>query len=197
MNRMRMSVVGVVAGLIMAGVMAMAAMYDKHVTPTLLSEWTDSTDGKLSICLTVNKTTFAPSENIVIRCAVRNNTDKPLLILRPFGDEFYALSTGLHILGPDGEIEYYGEMKEYVLGIDSFHELYPGMIIDETLELPKKYFKGLGDRGLYKIDYKYFSTGYPKRLKSDNFWEGRIDSSAIHVLVMDKKPNKAIDSDKK
>ena len=98
MNRMRMSVVGVVAGLIMAGVMAMAAMYDKHVTPTLLSEWTDSTDGKLSICLTVNKTTFAPSENIVIRCAVRNNTDKPLLIIRPFGDEFYALSEAFKAL---------------------------------------------------------------------------------------------------
>ena len=163
-----------------------AATYGKSMTPRILSDWNDSTDGKLSMCLTVNKTTFSPLENIVIRSAVRNNTDKPIHILRPFGDEFYALSAGLHILGPENELEYYGAMKEYVLGTGSFHELKSGMVLDETLEIPKKHFKGLGDLGLYKIRYKYLSAGYPKRPKPDNFWEGSVNSKAIHVLVMNK-----------
>ena len=189
MNRTRMSAILVAVGFLMAGVIAYAATYGKSMTPRILSDWNDSADGKLSMCLTVNKTTFSPSENIIIRCAVRNNTDNPVHILRPFGDGFYALSSGLHILGPDGELKYYGPMKEYVLGISSFYELKPGMVIDEALEIPKKYFKGLGDLGLYRIKYKYLSSGYPKKPKPD-LWEGSIDSSAVHLLIMEKKPNK-------
>jgi hypothetical protein len=84
-------------------------------------------------------------------------------------------------------------MKEYVLGTSSFHELKGGMVIDETLELPRSYLKGLGELGLYRIRYKYLSTGYPKRPKPDNFWEGNMSSKPIHVFVMDKKPGKATD----
>ena len=189
MNRTRMFSILVTAGLLMAGAITFAGTYGKAMTPKILSDWKDSTDGQLSMCLSVNKTTFSPSEKIVIRCAVRNNTDKPINILRPFGDGFYALSSGLHLLGPEGELKYYGPMKEYVLGISSFHELKPGMVIDETLEIPKKYFKGLGDLGLYRIKYKYLSSGYPKRPKPDNLWEGSIDSSAVHLFIMEKKPN--------
>ena len=197
MNRIRISVVLVTVGLLFAGVMAIAATYHNSMIPKILSEWNDSTDGKVSMCLTINKTTFTPSENIVIRCAIRNNTEKTLLIQRPFGDGFYALSAGLHIIGPEGELEYYGPMKEYILGMDSFQELKPGMVIDETFEISKKSFRSLGDRGLYRIRYRYLSTGYPKRPKPDKLWEGNIDSNAVSVLVMDKKPNKAMADDKK
>ena len=197
MNRTRMSAVLGAASFFFAGTMGFAATYGKAMTPRILSNWKDSTDGKLSMCLTVNKTTFSPSENIVIRCAIRNNTDKSLLILRPFGDGYYVLSSGLHILGPDGEMEYFGAMKEYMLGTSSFHELKPAMVIDETLELPKKYFKGLGELGLYKIGYKYLSLGYPKTAKPENFWQGNIDSSAVHVFVMAEKRNKSNAADKK
>ena len=186
MNRNRISVVVVVAGLLITGVMANGETYNKSMTPKNLSEWNNSTDGKVSVCLTVNKTTFSPSENIVIRCAVRNNTDEPILILRPFGDGFYALSGGLHILGPEGEIKYDGPMKEYVLGAGSFHELKSGMVIDEIWEIPKKFLKGLGDPGLYRIRYNYLSSGYPKSPTPDNFWKGGIDSKSVQILVRNK-----------
>ena len=196
MKRTRIVMPMVAAALLVAGVMTLAGTYHKSLTPKDLSEWVDAADGKLSICLTVAKTTFCPSEDIVLRCAIRNDSTNSLLILRPFGDEFYALSAGLHILGPEGAVEYQGPMKEYVLGTGSFRELKPGMVIDETLELPRSYLKGLGELGLYRICYRYLSAGYPKRPKPDNFWEGKMSSKAIHVFVMDKKPNKAIDSDK-
>lgn len=189
MKRFQIAMVIVLAGLLVVGVAALVGTYHRSMTPKVFSEWNDSSDGKLSVSLTVDKTTFSPSESIIVRCAIKNNSDETLLILRPFVDVFYALSAGLHILGPDGLIQYQGAMKEYILGTGSFHELKAGMVIDETLELPESHLKGMGALGLYKISYKYISTGYPKQLKPDNFWEGNISSSVIHALVMNKKSN--------
>ncbi len=191
MNRVRISVGAVASGVLLFGAVAAAETYHKSATPRILSDWNDSDDGKVSICLTVNKSTFSSAEVIVIRCALRNNTENTLLILRPFGDVFYAESAGLSILGPDGEIEYIGVMKEYILGTGSFYELKPGMVIDETYSLRKEVLKGLGEAGLYRIRYNYYSMGYPKRPKPEQLWEGNILSSTVHMMIMDKKPNKA------
>ena len=64
--------------------------YRDNLTPKTLSDWQDAPDGKLSVCLAVDKTTFSAKEKLAVRCAVRNNTDKPITILRPFGDYFFA-----------------------------------------------------------------------------------------------------------
>ena len=133
--------------------------YHKSLTPPGLFEWTNSSDGLLSVCFTVDKTTFDSDEAFSIRCAIRNNTDKPLTVLRPFGDEFYSLSTGLHILGPAGQLTYKGPWKEYVFSVDWFYELPPHTIINETLEIPSNLFPGINRPGLYKIAYTYQSSG--------------------------------------
>ncbi len=156
--------------------------YHKSRTPPSLFEWTDSKDELLSVCFTVDKTTFSRDEAFSIRCAIRNNTDKPLTILRPFGDEFYSLSSGLHILGPTGSVTYGGAWKEYVLGTDSFHELAPHTVIDETLEIPNNLFPGIQNPGLYKIDYTYLSSGYPRKTKPANYWEGKVVGNSVILL---------------
>ena len=155
--------------------------YHKSSTPKTLLEWTDSQDKQLSVCFTASKTTFSRKETFVIRCAVRNNGNTPLTILRPFGDEFYALSSGLNILGPAGSITYKGAWKEYVLGTVSFHELEPHTVVDETLEIPNNLFPGIQNPGLYKIAYIYQSSGYPKEKPAD-FWEGKVISSSVILL---------------
>jgi hypothetical protein len=157
--------------------------YHASMAPPLLTQWADSKDKRLSICFAVNKTTFATEEAVVVRCAVRNNTDVPIMILRPFGDTFYALAEGLSILGPDGCVTYQGPMKEYVLGTSSFHTLAPHGVIDETLEIPKDLFPDLGNVGLYKIEYSYFSGGYPRPEKPKNFWEGKIEPLPVVILI--------------
>jgi hypothetical protein len=58
--------------------------YHVTKTPKTLSEWRDAEDGKISACFVTDKTTFSTNETIVVRCAVRNNTDKQITILRPF-----------------------------------------------------------------------------------------------------------------
>ncbi len=156
--------------------------YHESRTPPCLFEWTDSKDGLLSVCFTVDKTTFSRDEAFSIRCAIRNNTDKPLTILRPFGDEFYCLSSGLHILGPAGAVTYRGAWKDYVLGADSFHELAPHTVIDETLEIPNNLFGGIQNPGLYKIDYIYLSSGYPGKTKPEDYWEGKVIGNSVILL---------------
>jgi hypothetical protein len=155
--------------------------YHKSSTPSTLLEWTDSQDKQLSVCFTASKTTFSRKETFIIRCAIRNNGDTPLTILRPFGDEFYALSSGLNILGPAGPVTYKGAWKDYVLGTDSFHELAPHTVADETFEIPNNLFSGIQDPGLYKIAYIYLSSGYPKK-KPANFWEGKVINSSVILL---------------
>jgi hypothetical protein len=156
--------------------------YHESLTPPSLLEWTNSEDGLLSVCFAVDKTTFSKNEAFSIRCAVRNNTDKTLTILRPFGDEFYSLSSGLHILGPTGSVTYRGAWKDYVLGTDSFHELAPHTVIDETLEIPNNLFPGIQNPGLYKIDYIYVSSGHPRKTKPDNYWEGKVIGNSVILL---------------
>lgn len=157
--------------------------YHESQTPDSLTQWTDSRDNRLSVCFAADKTTFATDETIVIRCAARNNTDSPITILRPFGDSFYSLAEGLTILGPDGPIPYHGPMKEYILGTSAFHRLAPHGVIDETLEIPKDLFPGFGKPGLYTLGYSYYSGGYPKPEKPKDFWEGKITTSPVVILI--------------
>jgi len=189
MRNLRIVVFSLFGALIVVAVASRGGDYHTSMTPRILSDWIESGDGKVSVCLVVDKTTFTPSETITVRCAIRNNTDNSLTILRPFGDPFYAHSSGLKILGPEGAIAYAGPMKEYVLGTGAFHELRGQTVIDERLELPRNHLPGLGVPGLYRIQYTYQSAGYPKKPKPRNLWEGTVAMGAVHILVMDKTPN--------
>ncbi|MEI6219148.1 MAG: hypothetical protein WCP86_09625, partial [bacterium] len=149
------------------------------------TNWTDSADGKVSVCFFVDKNTFTADEPIVIRCAVRNNTKEPLFLLRPFGDAGYALQFGLHISGSKGQIRYTGSwtIKDYGLGTGSFQELPAGKAMDGTLELRKSDFPGLEKAGTYTMRYDYVSGRYPTQPKPKNFWEGTVTSGEVQVQI--------------
>lgn len=165
--------------------------YHKSSTPRCFTEWCTSDDGKVSASFTADKTTFDTNETIRLRCAVRNNGDKAITVLRPFGDSFYTLAYGLSILGPDGLIPYRGPMKEYVLGTSAFIELRPGMVAEDVLELPPDVFPGLGAEGLYAIGNEYLSDGYPIQPVPSGFWKGKVKTMSVTVLIAEKAPNKA------
>lgn len=189
MRNLGVVVFSLFGALIVVAVASRGGDYHRSMTPRILSDWVESGDGKVSVSLVVDKTTFTPSETITVRCAMRNNTDNSLTILRPFGDPFYAHSSGLRILGPEGAITYAGPMKEYVLGTDAFHELRGQTVIDETLELPKGHLPGLGVPGLYRIQYAYQSAGYPRKPKPRNLWGGTVVTRAVHILMKDRTPS--------
>jgi len=158
-------------------------VFPEASAPRTLSEWRDSSDGKISVCFTTDKTTFGAKETIMVRCAVKNTSDKPLTLLRPFGDDFFAYAAGIAILGPDGSIPYRGAMKDYVLGTSAFLVLPAHSVMDESLELPARIFPGLGKAGLYLIGYQFVSGGYPKQPAPENLWQGQIKTASLIILV--------------
>jgi hypothetical protein len=146
-------------------------------------EWRDSADGKVSICLAPVKTTFGPDEEVVVRCFVRNNTDAALTLIKPFGDDFFAICSGLVIVGPDGAVEYRGPMKDYVLGTRDFIQLPGKSAVDQTLTLPRHQFPNLAERGLYTIAYLYLAARYPRDSVPEDLWQGQVQSATITLLV--------------
>jgi hypothetical protein len=157
--------------------------YPAHHAPSTYRQWRTSTDGRISVCLSLEKTTFTAAEGVTLRCAVRNDTDKAMTILRPFGDEFFTEKTGLCILGPDGVVKYSGPQKEYQLAMDSFIELPARSVVEGAFTIPKERLPGIEKPGLYVIDSRYMSSGYPTEQPPANFWRGSVDSNAVTVVV--------------
>src|SRR5687768_17526399 len=157
--------------------------YRESQIPAHYRRWQTAKDAPVSVIVTTEKTTFAAAEGITIRCAVRNNTDKPITILRPFGDEFFAHSTGLSILGPGGVVGYSGPQKDYVLGTGSFMELAAKSVVEDAHTIPKDHYTEIDKPGLYVIEYRYLSNGYPTQPPPDNFWTGFVDSNPVTVVV--------------
>jgi hypothetical protein len=145
--------------------------------------WRPSTDGRVSVYLSLDKTTFAAAEHITVRCVVRNDSDKPISILGPFADTYFAHSSGLSILGPDGAVAYKGAHKDYVLGSGVFIELPPGKVVEESHAIPKDVFTGIEKPGLYAMDYRYVSAGRSVEPPPANFWTGQVDSNPVTLLV--------------
>jgi hypothetical protein len=172
--------------LLLAGFCLLASdskTYHETQIPKALSDWKKSEDGKVSICFAVNKTSFSSKEAITVRCALRNRTEKPLTILRPFSDPYYAFSAGLTILSPYGKLSYSGPWKEYMRGTGSFVELPAHTVIDETIALPGNLFPGIEKAGLYTIDYNFVSDGYPKIPAPNNFWNGQIKAGSVSISI--------------
>ena len=157
--------------------------YHETQIPGHYRRWQPSHDGKVSVILSAERTAFAAGEDVTLRCAVRNNTDKPLTLLRPFGDDYFAESTGLNILGPAGVVGYVGPHKDYMLGEGSFLEVPAKSVIEETMKIPKDRFPDWGKPGLYVIDYRYLSAGHPRQPKPANMWEGYVDSNQVMFIV--------------
>ncbi len=157
--------------------------YDEASTPRTLLDWRQSSDGKIAVCLSTDKTTFGAKEPIAVRCAVKNCTDMPLTIIRPFGDPFYARSAGIVIMGPDGKVAYRGPMKDYVLGTSSFMELGAHSVFEETMVLPGDVFPGLGKAGLYAINYQFSSCRYPQEPAPGGIWLGAVKTGTVNILV--------------
>ena len=157
--------------------------YVASLAPGSYRQWRQSPDGRLSVVLVTGKTTFAAAEGITVRCAVRNDTDAPMSVLRPFGDDYFAHSSGLSIMGPDGPVEYSGPQKDYVLGTGAFIELPARSVVEESMTIPKDRLPGIDEPGLYVIEYRYMSSGYPTQPAPSNFWTGSVDSNPVTVVV--------------
>ncbi|HSH92887.1 MAG TPA: hypothetical protein VK968_01940 [Roseimicrobium sp.] len=155
------------------------------LAPRTFSDWRDSKDGAVSFCLAIDKTVESKGRAFAVRGALRNNTDRAITLLLPFGDKWYAGSSGIVIVGPEGTVPYRGPIADYVLGESSFIELGPHKTVEDVLRLSTDHFPALNKKGLYRLTYFYLSSGYPSRVHPESYWEGEITSNSVDVLITD------------
>ena len=155
------------------------------------TDWVHSPDGKVSICLTTDRTTFSSNEVIVMRCAIRNNTKERIAILRPFCHSGISHEQ-LFVVGPKGRVGYSGPEYEVVCRAEDVVEVAAQTIVDWTLPIERKYLR-LEAPGLYRIAYSYTSF-CPANLQTTNSWNGALATAAVSIMLTEARPNKPSES---
>lgn len=155
--------------------------YLDYQAPEIYRQWRTSDDGRVSICLAVKQTTFsAAAGEVTLYCAMRNNTDTAMTVLKPFGDDFFTQASGLCVVGPDGVLEYEGPQKDYMLGDDAYLELPPRSVVEGSATIEKQFRPSIDRPGLYVVDYGHYSKRHPAPA---NFWTGTLDSNPVTLMV--------------
>jgi len=116
--------------------------------------WATSADGKLSLRLMTTAEAIYTLDSIPVIAELRNNTDKPVDVLRPFGHPV-AEGRWIDLSGPDGKVRYSGDILSYALGAGAFSTISGGEVIRDRLELTVEHFTGSDMPGKYEISFTY------------------------------------------
>lgn len=162
------------------------------------SAWATSDDGKLSLRIVAAHGPIRADEPVWMLAELRNDSDQPLAVLRPFGDRYEARAIGFEITGPDGKVRYEGPTPTYVLGTDSFSYLAPSEVLldswstdafQDWMSLTNENHAGLGTLGRYSVRYTYKATPSHQEMAKqsrrfgdqERLWMGEIRTDAVTV----------------
>lgn len=147
------------------------------------SPWVKSSDKQISVRLGTVQRLYAARQPTMLCVSIRNDSDRKLDLLAPWGDWFFALSTGLKITRDNHSIKYTGPMKEYVLGRDSFCVIESGKIVEKCADFAEAQNQlDLSSAGKYTASFTYYSPAgeYQKMgFNFDNPWEGKVEVNSI------------------
>jgi hypothetical protein len=170
--------------------------------PLASSPWVNSADGALSLRLLVSAKAVRAGDPIVVLAELRNNTSKPMNVLRPFGDR--SVRKAFKIAGPAGAIVPgfivpYGPKAGAIVpdfdimdGANSgaYTSLLPGETIRDRFDADPRYYPRSDLPGEYVIQYVYRPTESDQReapisLNLPDLWVGMIGSGKV-TLVKEK-----------
>ena len=147
-----------------------------------------SEDGKLALRLVVVRPKVARSEAIQVAAQLRNLSQQPVTVIRPFGDWVVAQSTAMKIWNAKTRVPYTGPMPSYVIGALAFSTLRPGETVEDKLELAAGNYAGLEKPGTYTLRYDYsYDGGWDTTAAAgnsgiSNAWRGTISSRGVQVV---------------
>jgi hypothetical protein len=147
------------------------------------AEWATSQDGALSLRLLVPDAELRTSDPIVVLAELRNNTGKPMDVLRPFMDD----SARIELRGPDGKVEYRRVDPTRGFGAKAFSTLSVGGVIRDRLELPVHAFAESDAPGEYEAGFAYRCHETHRKFAGTDWygnkhpWVGQIRSKPITV----------------
>ncbi len=168
---------------------AVVATIDSPKAPDLPGAWVNSDNGDLSLRLRFKSALLATQDSIFVIAEIRNNTARPVTILRPFGDPYPAEAGQIKIWGEQGRIEYIGPVPDYDLNKTSFITLEAKEIAADTLELPVRNFAETGKAGSYAVRYDYSYRGTWDEIVAKQgvkgIWHGAICSREIQLKKLE------------
>jgi hypothetical protein len=147
-------------------------------------DWAVSSDKRLSLHVKAKESVVGRQSAITLLITLKNRSRDPVNVLKPAGDSYLALSTGILLYGPAGRIKYKGVTPGYTLG-KVFVTLKPEETITGELALAAETYKGFEAPGKYRIRHVYKT---PDTYRSDaerwgfaDLWVGEIASKEVGV----------------
>lgn len=149
-------------------------------------EWVLSRDGKLALRLKAQSSFVKREESFVVVAEIENRSSERLTVLRPFGDDFIAVSHGIEIRNAQGKLAYTGAQRSYVIGSGGFATLEPGETVEDRLELLIENFAGIENAGRYTLQYDYSYSGEWDATAAkggiQDAWRGSIRGGDIEII---------------
>ncbi len=171
---------------------AVVAAADNLQAPDLPGEWVNSDNGDLSLRLRVKSARLATQDSIFVIAEIRNNTARPVTILRPFGDHYEAVAGGIKIWNEQAKVKYTGAKWDYDLNKAAFITLEAKEIATDTLELSVHNFAGTDKAETYTLRYDYAYSGtWDKKVADEGvkgIWHGAICSREIQLKKLEGIP---------
>ena len=116
---------------------------------------------------------------IVLIAEIANRGDGAIVIIMPFGDDYYAESAGVELQGPRGRLKYTGPTLDYELA-GVFHRLELGESITDHLKLTTDSFAGCDVPGKYSLRFTYkYRGGWDHVEGAKSAWQGEIVSNPV------------------
>jgi len=149
--------------------------------------WKKSDDGLLAVHFSVTPLRVKPDEPIDALVKVRNLSDRPITIKRPFPWPGYWL-TGIR--GPKGDLGRHGtpppsmEARWWRIG-GALATLQPGAEFKDSVRLEWRNYPDLRAPGTYvfRYDFSYKDSGDLEKRANVKLWQGRVESLSVSVEV--------------
>lgn len=126
------------------------------------------------------------NESFVVVAEIENRSSERLTILRPFGDDFIAVSHGIEIRNAQDKLAYTGAQRTYVIGAGGFATLEPGESVEDNRELPIDNYAGIEKAGRYTLQYYYSYGGEWDATAAKggirDAWRGWIPSGDVEII---------------
>lgn len=121
--------------------------------------WVRSDDRAIAMRLSVGSPSVDANEHFQLIAEFRNDSLRPVTVLRPFGDWYLASAVGIKVWNADRRIDYSGPQMTYVIGADAFAVMAPGETIQGKIDMIAENYLGIDKQGTYMLRYDYQYDG--------------------------------------
>jgi hypothetical protein len=156
------------------------------------SAWLMSQNGTLGIRLRTKTDPLMADDAFVMVALIRNFSDKPLSVMKPFSGPFIGMPSGLAVSGRRGKVKYIGPaVQPRMHERGDFVNLMPGQVLQDEIGLGEPAFAGAETPGEYFVSFSYSTLdalNLAKDLCIDNLWSGTIKVTTKARRVDAKRP---------